>query len=109
MKLPLGDRAQIPIQKLASYCLNPQHPKGKHKARVFQSALGITIENVDVLYDLIQKAAVEGEVIQQNVTEFGQMFKVDWTVTDTQIQLRTIWEVTATNPNPRLVSAFIKD
>lgn len=49
MKLPNGDRAEIPMQKLIGYCLNPEHPSGKHKARVFESALGITAEDVDVL------------------------------------------------------------
>ncbi|MFB2839502.1 DUF6883 domain-containing protein [Floridanema evergladense] len=109
MKLPNGDSAEIPMQKLTGYCLNTNHSKGKHKARVFQSALGITIQNANVLYKLIQLAAIEGEVVQQSATEFGQLFKVDWIVTNTNIELRTIWEITSNNPNPRLVSAFIKD
>lgn len=89
--------------------MNLEHPSGKHKARVFAAVLGITLENADTLRELTQTAAVEGEVVQQDATAFGQLFKVDWTVLDTQeIQLRTIWEITSTNPNPRLVSAFIK-
>nr|WP_071782941.1 DUF6883 domain-containing protein [Planktothrix prolifica] len=59
--------------------------------------------------ELIQKAAIEGEVIQQDITDFGQQFKVDWTVPNTAgIELRTIWEITLTNSNPRLISAFLK-
>ena len=97
------------MQKLIGYCLNPDHPSGKHKARVFASRLGITLENADTLGELIQTAAVEGEVVQQDTTSFGQLFKVDWTVLGTQqVQLRTIWEITSTNLNPRLVPAFIK-
>lgn len=46
--------------------------------------LGITIENADTLRELIQTAAVEGEVVQQDTTPFGQLFKVDWTVLGTQ-------------------------
>jgi hypothetical protein len=109
MKLPNGERAEIPLQKLIGYSLNPEPPSGKHKARVFASVLGITIENADTLRELIQTAVVEGEVVQQDTTPFGQLFKVDWTILGTQeVQLRTIWEITSTNPNPRLVSAFIK-
>jgi len=109
MKLPNGNQADIPMHKLIDYCLNPEHPSGKHKARVFASVLGITRENADTLRSLIQTAAVEGAVAQQDLTTFGQVFKVDWTVSGTQeVQLRTIWEITPTNPNPRLVSAFIK-
>lgn len=56
-----------------------------------------------------QRAAVEGEVIQQNTTEFGQLFKVDWVIPETGgIVLRTLWELTSSQSNPRLVSAFIK-
>lgn len=109
MKLPNGENADIPMQKLIGYCLNPEHSSGKHKARVFASVLGITAENAERLRYLIQRAAIEGEVVQQDTTPFGQQFKVDWTVPNTEeIELRTIWEITLTNPNPRLISAFLK-
>ncbi len=108
MKLPNGAQAQISMDKLIGYCLNPNHPTGKHKARVFASALAITTENADDLLALIQIAAVEGEVVQQSTTEFGELFKVDWIIPDTaNIKLRTIWEVTPNQPHPRLISAFI--
>ena len=64
MKLPNGDRAEISTEKLRLYCLNPNHSSGKHKARVFQSALGITTENVDRLKALVEQAAISGEVVQ---------------------------------------------
>ena len=109
MKLPNGEFAIIPMEKLTDYCLNPNHSSGKHKARVFASALGITAENADDLRELIAKAAIEGEVIQQNSTEFGQLYKVDWAISDQEsIILRTLWEITSARPNPRLVSAFIR-
>jgi hypothetical protein len=62
MKLVNGDRAIIPLEKLLSYCLNPEHHSGKHKARVFASALGITAKNPEDLRQLIARAACEGEV-----------------------------------------------
>ncbi|TAE82235.1 MAG: hypothetical protein EAZ83_13110, partial [Oscillatoriales cyanobacterium] len=65
MKLPNGDRAEVSLQKLVGYCLNPEHSHGKHKARVFASVLGITANNAEVLRELIQKAAIEGEVVQE--------------------------------------------
>lgn len=65
------------MEKLTDYCLNPNHPSGKHKARVFASALGITPEKANDLRELIAKAAIEREVVQQNSTEFGCLFKVD--------------------------------
>lgn len=107
MKLPNGDKAEIPMQKLIGYCLNLDHPSGKHKARVFKSKLGIVAENAELLR-LVQKAAVEGEVVQQDKTEFGQLFKVDWMLNTDKVKLRTIWQISLESPNPRLISAFLK-
>jgi hypothetical protein len=109
MKLPNGDRAVIPIGKLLGYCLNPNHPKGKHKARVFKSALGITADNVERLVQLIQLAAVQGEIVQARTTDFGQEFKLDWWIDGhDELQLRTIWIIPHDSTEPQLVSAFIK-
>jgi len=67
------------------------------------------VENANDLKELIAKAAVEGNVVQQDSTEFGQLYKVDWVIPDqTSAVLRTLWEITSNNPNPRLVSAFIR-
>lgn len=109
MKLPNGASAVIPMEKLVGYCLNPNHSSGKHKARVFASALGITATNAEDLRKLISQAAVEGEVVQQGETEFGRLYKVDWIIPRQEtLILRTLWEISAGQPRPRLISAFIK-
>ena len=48
MKLPHGEAAIVDPQKLTGYCLNLEHPRGKHKARVF-ATLGLTVEKADEL------------------------------------------------------------
>jgi hypothetical protein len=109
MKLPQGERAIVPVEKLTGYCLNPNHDSGKHKARVFASALGITAANAEVLRALILTAAIEGEVVQQANTAFGRQFKVDWQVPDTDgVVLRTIWKLPSELATPQLISAFIR-
>ncbi len=35
MKLPLADEAEIPKAKIVLYLLNPEHRRGKGKARFF--------------------------------------------------------------------------
>ncbi|NUN63575.1 hypothetical protein HCU40_02170 [Pseudanabaena biceps] len=105
MKLPNGDPPEISMQKILGYCLNLTHDKGKDKARVFQS----TVQNADRLVELIQIAAVEGEVVQESNTKFGKEYKVDWEIPDTVgAELRTIWEVSIEFGYPRLISAFLK-
>ncbi len=109
MKLPNGDRVFIPMEKITGYCLNLNHSKGKHKARVFRAILGITIENADRLVELLQQAAIEGEVVQRDLTPKGEIFKVDWEIPDTPgEQLRSTWEIAYDSDVPRLVTAFIK-
>ena len=49
MKLPNPEQAIIDSQKLSGYCLNPEHPDGQHKARVFQLDLGLGQENEEEL------------------------------------------------------------
>ena len=109
MKLPNGDHPEISMQKILGYCLNLNHDKGKDKARVFQSRLGITVQNADRLVELIQIAAVEGEVVQESNTKFGKEYKVDWEIPNAGgAELITIWEVSIESGYPHLISAFLK-
>ncbi|MEM8721183.1 MAG: DUF6883 domain-containing protein [Cyanobacteria bacterium P01_G01_bin.39] len=55
MKLPNGNKTEISMQKLVEYCLNPDHASGKHKAKVFASALVITVDNVEVFTNLFKQ------------------------------------------------------
>lgn len=49
MKLPNADLAVIDIRKIRDYVLNPNDPRGRHKARVFLSALGFSQSDSDEL------------------------------------------------------------
>jgi len=46
MKIPNGDRAELGT-KVEDYSLNSLHRQGQHKARVFESVLGITLANAN--------------------------------------------------------------
>ena len=68
MKLPNGDRADLGT-KIEDYVLNPAHWEGRHKARVLESVLGITLINRAVLRDAILSAASssdDAEVLGDN-------------------------------------------
>jgi hypothetical protein len=60
MKLPNGERADLG-SKIEDYVLNPSHWEGRHKARVFESMLGITRNNQQVLREGILAAAVNSD------------------------------------------------
>lgn len=60
--LPNAGRAVVDIRKLRDYCLNPWHEDGKHKARVFASALGLGELDAEWLRDqLLDPARSQGE------------------------------------------------
>ena len=58
--MPGGETAIVDREKLTGYCLNPEHPRGKRKARVF-ATLGFTAENADDLLVVLLTAAVTVE------------------------------------------------
>lgn len=56
MLLPNAERAIVDIRKLRDYCLNPAHDEGKHKARLFAAALGMTREDAEDLRNALLDA-----------------------------------------------------
>lgn len=72
MTMPNAHRAFVDIDKLTAYCLNPAHPRGRHKARVFESALGITAANAGRLRDALLQAARSEEARAADGDEHGQ-------------------------------------
>jgi hypothetical protein len=62
--LPNGGRAILDIRKLADYCLNPAHPRGRHKARVFRQALGFERGDAAELRDRLLEAARDNVALE---------------------------------------------
>jgi hypothetical protein len=56
VRLPRARDATIPTAKLVRYALDPSHVRGRHKARVFGSALAITAADWRYLHDQILEA-----------------------------------------------------
>ena len=66
MKLPNTDRAVVEIEKLRDYCLSSSHPRGRRKARVFVTALGITANDAEELRNMILSAITTEEAMPLN-------------------------------------------
>ena len=113
MTLPNAEIAVVDIVKIRDYSLNPDHSKGKHKARVFLKALGIDKNDAEKLRQIILKAVLTAEAIEQEPSEYGRRFVVDFpvswskeTMTKTAL-LRTAWIIRAGENFPRLATCFI--
>ena len=107
--LPNVERAVIDIKKLLDYCLNPTHPEGKHKSRVFRSALGFTAQDAEQLRRMILDAVLTNEAVEQSTNEYGRRFAVDFHVAGLrgQVTIRSTWLVRNDEDFPRLTSCFI--
>ena len=78
MKLPRAEEAIIDISKLRDYCLDPRHPRGKHKARVFNSALGLTREDAEELKDQIESSILIADCVAGEEDPHGRRYVVDF-------------------------------
>jgi hypothetical protein len=59
------------LPKLRDYCLNPYHEDGKHKARVFKSALGVGRADAEWLRERILEAAATRPAVPGANSPFG--------------------------------------
>ena len=109
MKLPHADRAIVEIEKLRDYCLSANHPRGRHKARVFAVALGITADDAEELRQVILSAVITEEATQTERDEYGQRYLVDFTMTrqDRNANIRTSWIIRNGEVYPRLTSCYV--
>ena len=81
MRLPNGENAKVDIAKLRDYCLNVAHEVGSHKARVFQAALNLTVDNAEWLQEKLLAAAKENEAQSSLPSPFGLRYTIDITIT----------------------------
>jgi hypothetical protein len=109
MRLPGANQAIVDIAKLRDYSLNSLHPEGKHKARVFQSALGFGAEDAARLRELILNAILANDAAERTPTPYGQRFVVDFDATGPlgSARIRTAWMVRNQEESPRLTSCYV--
>ena len=109
MKMPNAERAVVDVGKLTAYSLNRQHEAGKHKARVFQSALGITISEADWLRERLLQSVLEEEAFEGAPSPFGRKYVVDiWLQRgECRAQVRSTWIIEYGKDFPRLTSCYV--
>jgi hypothetical protein len=109
MKLPNGDKAIIDPRKVTDYSLSPEHDDGKHKARLFQELLGVSLENAQLLLDGLKEAAIRGEAIVGKQDRYGQRYVVDFAFAGPtgSAMIRSAWIIRTGENVPRLVTCYI--
>lgn len=109
MKLPGGERAHIDMAKLRHYCLDPTHPRGRHKARAFAARLGLTAARAEVLRDALLAAAREQDAVAGEHDGFGRRFVVEFLMDGPKgpVTVRSAWMVREGEDFPRLTSCYV--
>jgi hypothetical protein len=110
VRLPNFHKAVVEIQKLRNYSLNPNHPVGKHKARVFKAALGITLKDADWLRERALEMALSDDARQGAASVFGDKYVIDSMLefTGMSAMVRFSWIIESGTDFPRLTSCYVK-
>lgn len=108
--VPRAADAIVPQEKLARYALNPSHPEGANKARVFASALGFTADNAALLEKALLQALPQAPALKRRQDAHGQRYQADVEVTGPRgtAIVRTAWIVAQEGDAPRLTSLYVK-
>jgi hypothetical protein len=109
MFLPNAQNAFIDDRKLIDYCLSENHPVGKHKARIFMSALGFSLEHFQELKGGILNEILESEATQTEINQYGVLYVVDVNIKNPpkEAMVRTSWIVRKDEDFPRLTSCYV--
>lgn len=109
MLLPNGNEAIVDISKLRDYCLDRQHPRGKHKARVFAATLGFSQADAMFLRNALLWAAIECEAVPDQSDEYGDRFNVDFELVQggRRAIVRSAWILLRGESRPKLVTCFV--
>ena len=110
MMLPNGERAIVDLRKLREYCLNPDSARGRHKARVFAMALGITAADASKLRAKLLEVARTRDAQIGELDLYGQRYTIDFEM-ETAVGKATVrsgWIVLHGKPAPRLTTCYVK-
>jgi hypothetical protein len=106
----LPNRPFVDIRKLEDYCLDPAHPRGRHKARVFRDALGIGRSDAAWLREVLLAAPARCEAIALAEDAFGSRWRIDVPVArqGRSAVLRSLWMLRAGESDLRFITCWVQ-
>ena len=108
--LPNAERAFIDPAKLGDYCLNPDHEVGQNKARVFQAALGLTMDDAERFEQILLVAVLTTAAQRLPRNEYGERFVVDIKMLGRrgEVVVRSAWIILDHEDFPKLTTCYVK-
>ena len=109
MSLPHANHAVVDIRKLRNYCLDTTHDEGKHKARVFLSALALTIDDAEALRAVLLDIARTHHAQPGFRDAYGQRYTIDFWLEwqGRRARVRSGWIIEHGSTTPRLTSCYV--
>jgi Domain of unknown function (DUF6883) len=109
MKLPNGETAIVDWRKIRDYCLSKEHPRGKHKALIFERVLGMTAEDSEELRDALRLAALEREASVGSSDRYGTRYIIDFEMKRGSRRgvIRSCWIIRSGENDPRFVTSLV--
>jgi hypothetical protein len=110
--MALFNAVAIDARKLLEYCLSDSHPRGRNKARVFRSRLGLAASHAEVLrIALLQAVQSQPDDLQLRVGDhYGRHYMLDFEMTTTagKAMVRSIWIIRHNEEVLRFVTCFVR-
>jgi hypothetical protein len=109
MRLPNGEAVVVEIEKPRDHCLSSKHPRGRHKARVFLSLLGMGAADAEELNAALVEAALNGDAVLGVSDQYGTRFIIDFEIRhgESAANIRSCWIIRSGEVAPRFVACYI--
>ena len=109
MRVPFCENAVVDIRKLTDYALNPKNEVGKHKARVFASALNVNKKDAPILRAALLEAVKTIDAEIGKFDEYGQRYTVDFEFEwqGNRAIIRSGWIIDTSSKIPRLTTCLV--
>ncbi len=108
MRLPNGDQAIVPQQKIVEYLLSPTHRDGRSKA-VYFGKFGFSAQAWEVFAEALRRHVADNEVIEIEPTPFGISYIIEGALSapdGRSPKVRVVWFIETGQTIPRLVTAY---
>ena len=108
MPSPHAERAEVDIRKLRDYCLDLEHAEGKHKARLFAAALGMSVGDAPALRNVLLEIVKSHDAHLGLRDDYGQRYTVDFLFEwrGKQVMIRSGWIIEHDSDTPRLTTCY---
>ena len=109
MKLPNSEAAIVDLRKIRDYCLSEAHPRGKHKARLFELVLKMDSKDAEKLRDALLHVAGSAEASIGVADEYGVRYIIDFELEHNRrtARIRSVWMVRSGEDVPRFLTCYM--